>query len=261
MDIARDVRTVRFLPAYFSTISHLLSLLSQDEPSISEIVQSVGTDQSLTSRLLTIVNSPAYGAVRQIGSIDEAVIRVGLIGLRNLTLAVSMNDITGGARRKEWSHSLYVAHVSDILSRKVKLNREAQRFAYVTGLLHDIGKLFLSRRYMMEYQNVQALVNNGLSLQEAERNIFGYDHAAVSGMLLSAWDVPPSIVEAIRRHHEPDQNALATLVYYAQKIIAWAELPPDKRDPIPGLALADADLAWVCTEANEKVREMEHIIH
>jgi putative nucleotidyltransferase with HDIG domain len=261
MDIARDVRTVRFLPAYFSTISHLLALLSQDEPSIPEIVQSVGTDQSLTSRLLTIVNSPAYGAVRQIGSIDEAVVRVGLIGLRNLTLAVSMNDITGGARKKEWSHSLAVANVADILSRKVRVNRDAQRFAYVTGLLHDIGKLFLSRRYMMEYQNVLALVNNGMPLPDAEKNIFGYDHAAVSGMLLSVWDVPPIIVDAIRRHHDPEQNPLAAVVYYAQKIICWKELPAEKRTPISGLGLGDTDLAWVCAEADAKVREMENLIH
>ncbi|MBE0696166.1 MAG: HDOD domain-containing protein, partial [Anaerolineaceae bacterium] len=149
MDIARDVRTVRFLPAYFSVISHLLGLLSQEEPSISEIVYAVGADQSLASRLLNIVNSPYYGAVRQIGSLEEAVIRVGIAGLRNLTMAVSMNDISGGLRQEEWKHSLMIAQTSEILARKLRSTPEVLKFTFVSGLLHDLGKLFLSRRYML----------------------------------------------------------------------------------------------------------------
>ena len=183
MDIARDVRVVKFLPAYFGTISQLLALLSQDEPSFVEIEQAVGADQSLTSRLLTTVNSPVYGAVRQIGTIDEAVVRVGLVGLRNLALAVSISDITGGMKKEEWKHSISVAHMTDILARRVSSTPDVLRFAFVAGLMHDIGKLFLTRRYMLEYQSVMIKVRNGFLLTEAEQSTFGYDHATVGGLL------------------------------------------------------------------------------
>jgi HD-like signal output (HDOD) protein len=261
MDIARDVRTVRFLPAYFSAISQVLSLLTQEEPSIPQIVQAVGADQSLTSRLLNVVNSPVYGSVRQIGSIDDAVVRLGLVGLRNLTLAVSMNDITGGMRREEWKHSMICAYIADYLSRKAKVETEIQRFSFVTGLMHDIGKLFLTRRYMMEYQSVYTKINKGQTLTSAEKSTFGFDHAAVGGMLLFAWNVPLNIVDGIKLHHEPGNNRLAAVIYYSNQIMQWGEQPLDKRPPIEIWGLATAEIAGIYSDATSRAREMEAKVH
>lgn len=257
MDIARDIRVVRFLPVYFSTISRLLGLLSQDEPSIPEIVQAVGADQSLVARLLCIVNSPAHGAVRQIASVDEAVVRIGLVGLRNITLAVAMADVTGGVKWKEWFHSLTVAHVADLYARKWKSSREVYRFAYVSGLMHDIGKLFLTRRYMIEYQEVYKKVSNGWALNAAEKSIFGYDHAAVGAMLLSVWSVPPLIVEAIYQHHEPGQSSLATVLNIAHQIIDWNQQPADKKYVLALPDVSQSDLERIFSESVIKAREME----
>jgi putative nucleotidyltransferase with HDIG domain len=261
MDIARDVRVIRFLPAYFSAISHLLALLSQDEPSIPQIVQAVGSDQSLTSRLLNVVNSPYYGSVRQIGTIDEAVVRIGIIGLRNLTLAVSMNDITGGVKQDEWKHSLITAHTTDILARKKGAPLETQRYAFVAGLLHDIGKLFLSRRYALEYHTVLSRTRSGQTLSEAERGVFGYDHAQVGGMLLEVWNVPQKIVEAIQTHHAPGQNQLANLVCFSDQIIHWAELPPGKKTDVEIAGFSREEIEWIYSDASAKAHDMETRIH
>lgn len=261
MDVAKDVRVVRFLPAYFSAISHLLSLLSQEEPAIPRIIQAVGADPSLTSRLLNIVNSPVYGSVRQIGSIDDAVVRIGVIGLRNLALAISMNDVTGGVKRDEWKHSIAVAYIADLLSKRIHSGLEVQQFAFVTGLMHDIGKLFLTRRYMLEYQSVFTKVFKGATLTEAEKSTFGYDHAAVGGMLLFTWNVPPNIVEAVKQHHEPGQNALAWLINYSNQIVDWREKPADTRTDIDILGLPLTELEWIYYNAVIKAREMETKIH
>lgn len=261
MDIARDVRTVRFLPVYFSVISHLLALLSQEEPSIPEIVYAVGADQSLTSRLLNIVNSPFYGSVRQIGTIDEAVIRIGIAGLRNLTLAVSMNDITGGLRQEEWKHSLMTAQIADILSRKLRSPTEISKFAFVTGLMHDLGKLFLTRRYMLEYQSVYAKMKAGMGLVDAERGIFGYDHAAVGAMMLGVWNVPQVIVEGIHLHHSPGQNKLAAVICYSDQITHWNEQPLEKRSMLEIPGVGQNEVEWIYTDAVAKAHEMATRIH
>jgi putative nucleotidyltransferase with HDIG domain len=261
MDIARDVRIVRFLPAYFSAISHLLSLLSREEPSIPEIVLAVGADQSLTSRLLNVVNSPVYGSIRQIGSIDDAVVRIGLVALRNMALAVSMSDITGGIKKEEWKHSIMVAHLSDLLSRKIRTEREVQKFAFVTGLMHDIGKLFLSRRYMLEYQSVFNKINKGQTITEAEKSTFGYDHAMVGGMLLCVWNVPSLIVDAIKLHHEPGDNELARVIYFSNQIVEWGRQPADKRPDLEVMGLGQGELDWIYSDAVTKAHDMESKIH
>lgn len=257
MDISRDIRVVRFLPVYFSTISRLLGLLSQDEPSIPEVVQAVGGDQSLVARLLCIVNSPLHGAVRQITTIDEAVVRVGLVGLRNITLAVAMADVTGGVKWKEWFHSLTVAHLADLYTRKQSSSRNMQSLAYVAGLMHDIGKLFLTRRYMIEYQDVNKRVTNGSTLLDAEVSVFGYDHAAVGAMLLNVWSVPPLIVEAIQQHHEPGGNKLAMVLNIAHQIIDWNQQPPDQREVLELPNTSQFDLERMFSDSVAKAREME----
>jgi putative nucleotidyltransferase with HDIG domain len=256
MDIARDVRTVRFLPAYFSVISHLLALLSQEEPSIPEIVYAVGADQSLSSRLLNIVNSPFYGAVRQIGTIEEAVIRVGLAGLRNLTLAVSMNDISGGLRAEEWKHSLMTAQISEMLARKMRSAPEVMKFAFVSGLLHDLGKLFLTRRYMLDYQSIAPKIKGGMTLVDAERATFGYDHAAVGAMMLNVWNVPQVIVESIKLHHNPGQNRLATILCYSDQITHWNEQPREKRLILEIPGVGQNEIEWLYSDASAKAHEM-----
>ncbi len=262
MDIAKDVRTVHFLPTYFSAISHLLSLLSQEEPTITEIVQAVGADQALTSRLLSVVNSPVYGAIRQIGTIEEAVVRIGLVTLRNIALAVSMSDITGGVRHDEWKHSITIAHVADAYTRKMKSGPDIYRFSFVCGLLHDIGRLFLTRRYMLEYQAVfNKVANKKVTTVEAEKSTFGYDHATVGGMLLDAWNIPPSIVEAIQQHHEPGQNELAGSIYYSHRILEWGEQPAEKRVSLEIDDLAPDDVAWIYADATAKARVLAVKIH
>jgi HD-like signal output (HDOD) protein len=261
MDIASDVRKVRFLPAYFSAISHLLSLLSQEEPSIPLIVEAVGSDQSLTSRLLNIVNSPVYGSVRQIGSIEDAVVRIGLVGLRNMALAVSMSDITGGMKKDEWRHSITVAFVGDMLSRKAASAREVHKFSFVTGLMHDIGKLFLTRRYMLEYQTVYTKMNKGATQIEAERTTFGCDHAMVGGLLLQVWNVPVLIVNGIKQHHEPGTNKLAGVIYASNQLIEWSQLSPEKKTEIEIFGLQRDELEWIYSDATSKARDMESKIH
>lgn len=257
MDISRDIRVVRFLPAYFSAVSHLLGLLSREDSEITEIVWVVATDQSLSSRLLNVVNSPVYGGVRQIGSIDEAVVRLGLVGLRNLVLAVSMNDITGGVRKEEWHHSIIVGHTTDLLCRKFRLSPEIGRVAFVSGLMHDIGKLFLTRRYQLEYRYVFTRLNKGMSLIESEKSVFGFHHGAVGGMLLNEWKVPELIVEAIKLHHEPGQNELATLLYYSDYLVRWKEQPAIPQERISIGSLAQEDILDIYDKAANQARDME----
>lgn len=257
MDIAKDVRMVRFLPAYFSVISRLLGLLSMDEPSIPEIIETVSTDQSLTARLLSVVNSPVHGTVRPIDSIDDAVVRIGLLGLRNMTLAVTMNDITGGMKADEWKHSITVAFIADLLAHKCHLQTQVARFAFVSGLMHDIGKLFLTRRYMLEYQTVYTKVNRGTALVEAEKSTFGLDHACVGSMLLAAWKIPDLVVDSIRLHHEPGDNRLAMVICSSNQLLEWGAQPANKRAALDLMGLPPSENERIFADASAKAHEMQ----
>jgi putative nucleotidyltransferase with HDIG domain len=261
MDIAKDVRTVRFLPAYFSVISRLLGLLSMDEPSIPDIVEAVSADQALVSRLLNMVNSPVHGTVRPIGSIEDAVVRIGLLGLRNMALAISMNDITGGVKVDEWKHSITVGFIADLLAHKTHTPANTARLAFVSGLMHDIGKLFLTRRYMLEYQTVYNKMSRGSSQVDAEKSTFGMDHAAVGGMLLSAWKIPPTIVDSIKLHHQPGDNLMALVICSANQLLVWGGQPANTRAELDLMGLSQSENERIYADAARKAHEMQMSIN
>ena len=62
----------------------------------------VSNDPALSSRVLRVVNSAFYGLPGQIGSIDRAIMLLGLNAIKNIAIAASLNDTgesPGGAER------------------------------------------------------------------------------------------------------------------------------------------------------------------
>jgi putative nucleotidyltransferase with HDIG domain len=227
INVIEDISRTRFLPSYFHIIGQLLSLLDTENSNITQIVRLVESDQSLASRTLSVVNSSFYCLPRQIGRLDEAVIYLGLNELRNMTMAVAMNDISGGIRKEEWMHSLAVAHLADRLfpSRHTRGGEETQKWVFAAGLMHDIGKLFLSRTYTVPYGSVVARIREGAVPLEAEAEAFGYDHAVIGGMMLRQWKIPKAIVEGVTNHHDPGDDPVSQVIQLADRTAHLLELP------------------------------------
>jgi putative nucleotidyltransferase with HDIG domain len=84
--------------------------------------------------------------------------------------------------------------------------------ATVAALLHDIGKLVMARFLKAD---VQALVarseEQGITFVEAERELFGCNHAEVGGALGRHWGLPDEVTDAIEHHHETPTGTPTTL--------------------------------------------------
>ncbi|HEY3343756.1 MAG TPA: HDOD domain-containing protein [Anaerolineaceae bacterium] len=262
INLIEDISRVRFLPAYFNIVGQLLSLLDTENSNITAIVRLVESDQSLASRTLSVVNSSFYSLPRQIGRLDEAVIYLGLNELRNMTMAVAMNDINGGIRKEEWMHSLAVAHLADRLypSRRTRGGEETQKWVFAAGLMHDIGKLFLSRSYIVPYGRVMARVREGATQVEAEGEEFGYDHAVVGGMMLKQWKIPTPIVDAVSAHHNPQDNPLAQVLQLGDRTAHLLELPRNEAaDQVEALTgIGWNELSTIVQKAIEKSSLFNH---
>ena len=60
--------------------------------------------------------------------------------------------------------------------------------------------------FPQQYDDVLALIAvNGASLVEAERDILGIDHAELSALAISRWDLSEAIQSAACYHHEPEK--------------------------------------------------------
>ena len=111
-------------------------------------------------------------------------------------------------------------------------DRGVQSDAFVSGLLHDVGKLVLAANFPEEYST--AILNAGesaVSTSALEYEIFGASHADVGGHLMALWGLPSSVVEAIAFHHHPSKSSSGgfsplTAVHVADAIVRHKAAEP-----------------------------------
>ena len=226
------------LPSLPSVAMRAYQLAREPSSSAQDMARMVEQDPSLSSRILTIVNSAYFGLRKQVDSIAHALVMIGAEELAHLAILVSSERVFRGldseAGRKLWQHSARTAEIARVLAQRIPNVQAAS--VYTAALLHDVGKIFL---YSFEPQRMQALETEARELQlptyELERASFGHDRASLGGAMLRRWGLPDTLCEAVEQHHGPlpDQTAIspiATVIALADHLAhrldgsqAWAD--------------------------------------
>ncbi len=188
--------------------NQLQEAINNPEVSFADIAAIINNDSSLCLRLLKIANSSFYSFPTKIETITQAVTVIGTNQLRDMVLATtvlkSFKGISDSLINMDlfWRHSITCGLASRIIAT-YRREPNVDRF-YVSGLMHDIGRLIL-------YIKIPKQAIKALNLSQAkdkllhatEHDVIGYDHAAVGGALLRAWKLPESLEEAVAFHHSP----------------------------------------------------------
>lgn len=75
-------------------------------------------------------------------------------------------------------------------------------------MLHDVGKLLIAVSLPQQYDDILALTAvNGATLIEAERDVIGIDHAELSALAISRWELSEGIQSAAADHHQLPEPA------------------------------------------------------
>jgi HD-like signal output (HDOD) protein len=197
------------LPPFSTVLNRVLASLADDDVPLGHIAGIIETDTVLAGNVLRVVNSPLFGWRCTINSVRHAVALMGTVKIRNLVLGLSVSRKWAGARfPKRWSarrfnlHSLAVAVLADqmAIARPVPYPEGA----FVSGLLHDVGKLLIAIAAPDELDRIYtACGQGGVKLADCEREILGMTHPEISAMVLERWNLPIPIREAALYHHDP----------------------------------------------------------
>lgn len=229
--IIEDHKELTSLP---QTLTEVLRILKDENSNASDLANVISRDPALTAKMLRIVNSPYYGAGREITTLSQAVMTLGTRAVSALTLSTSIYDMTDGwetslERTRFWRHSLEVAVAARSIAEIIRYPRIEE--AFITGILHDIGLLVLEKSFPDKFKSIWNLAESGDHLIELEENSWSTNHARVGQFLLEQWHIPSVITGAIGQHHnnfpldEDDKDfLLPQIVALANKIAKFSTL-------------------------------------
>jgi len=206
IDVVRNKKTQ--LPTLPTIVNRILGIVNDPDSSATDLAEVVSRDQAIANKIIRLANSSYYGFARQINSIPLAISVIGYNEIVSLALGVS---VFSALRLKQtqtffdvqglWRHAIGVATAGRMLGRRIPGNSVSEQI-FLTGLFHDIGKIFFIEYFPDDYRAVsKSDMLAERSLHQVEKEMMGIDHATLGGMLMEQWNFPGSIVVPVRYHH------------------------------------------------------------
>lgn len=217
--ILREVDTI---PTPSPIALKLLSLASDDNAELSEIVSLIESDPGMTARLLGMCRRSVTGLGSSVTTVERAVVMLGMDAVRAMLLSVDIHEFMVSRREEElddaapndadgphidrtglWRHALAVACAAERIAQTHAddLGGLKPDEAFVCGLLHDIGKIALDLLLpRSSWKAVQLAQRRCEPLASIEKMLIGIDHALVGKRLAERWGLPEPIRDVIWLH-------------------------------------------------------------
>jgi len=261
------------MPAFPKSVQRILELSRDINCSPKELVSVIEKDPVMTMKLLHIINSAYYSFPKQITSVNQSMVYIGLNTIKNMALSFAVigvlpqHNAAGFDMQRYLMHSLVTASLARILCQKYSKDGTDPGDCNLAGLLHDFGKVVFAQFMPEEFkQALSYSAENKVPLHVAEREIIGVDHSVVGAMLVEGWQFPKNLSDTIRHHHDAEfSNAsLHNCLYVANHLskhsslnigdhVVAEELPPAMAERFGGnldeIIVKLGDLSTVVAEA------------
>ena len=218
--IRRMICSLETIPTLPATAAGIVQVAFKEGLFADELARVIEVDPVLALTILREANASANGRSEEITNLHQAVRILGLQGVRRVALNNPVMDVFLDLRGNYgidpvnfWMHSMGTAIYTRELSRYFE-DADPQE-AFLAGLFHDIGKIFLCTSCRETYPEVIAQAYKDLiPLHNAESSLLNYNHAEIGGWLLEQWKLPPVYADVILHHHHPKEEAFSNGRHY-----------------------------------------------
>ena len=223
------------LPAIVGQINQLLN---DPNSSAADIAHLISQDPALTARLLKLVNSPFYNFPSQVDTLSMAVTILGTKQLRDLVIATTVvkqfkpSPEVNFDLETFWCHSITAGIAARTIAMAQNLANSERLF--ISGLLHDIGKMIMSLLLPREMESLNKVNDNpNIKIENPEEQIFGFTHSELANELLASWHFPESLAQPILHHHDlasDEEFKTDTAIVHIANVIANNIQAPISKD-------------------------------
>ncbi len=205
------IERLRVLPASTLTHQRVQELLAKSDVPMSRIVQEIEKSPALVARLLRVANSVHFATRNPVTTIKEAVRFIGTDYIATIVSAMAaFSGISEGTSKEGmrliediWNVSFRRANRAKVIARDWPGFSDAQ-LAYTTALIQDIGYVVHITYELEGYKRFLKSITTGEVIPyDAEQRIFSATHDEIGGILLTYWNFPSAIVDAVAQHHAP----------------------------------------------------------
>jgi HD-like signal output (HDOD) protein len=248
------------LPSFPDVVMRIRKALAEPEVKLADIVKIVGTEPRLAARLLQVANSAAFNPTgRQLTDLRAAITRLGhrpvqsaamSFAVKQLQLAPSLRAISKPLNVL-WERSITVAAICQVIARRTRISPEE---AFLTGLLHGIGRLYILVRSVGH--------SDTLFKDPSFAEMIAGWHPAIGKAVLENWGFDAEICEALGDQSDYEHGG-KTEADLTDILVASIVLARVLREPGPRSVTMDGINSFVrlhmtSQECAEILRHAEH---
>ena len=267
------LKTLEGIPSFPPIAVRLVQSLSDETIDVKDLVELIRADPKLTAALVRRANSPVYGFVREVDSVQDALVLLGFDTVRVMALTLAAGTYTQATLktpelRRCWTHSLATAFLAEELARFTTLRPDQ---AYTAGLLHDLGRLGLLVAYPQEYADLlkqergEGPKDDSTYLLDRECRLFGIDHCEAGRLLAERWEFPEDLTRIAGRHHDRSYEEGIDLLKIAHAACRLADtfdfdviqttIPFTREDALQIFPAREVDAIW------ERIDTLQQRVH
>jgi HD-like signal output (HDOD) protein len=222
------IKKIDEFPPVPTVVNQILAAAEDPKSSMSSIAEIIMYDPVMTANMLKVCNSAYYALSKEVNSIREAAVLLGLdkvielclfrCAFENLKKAQDGYSLDEGQLVKQ---SISCALITKNIAER--LTAPNKYLLFTASLLKDIGKLIMERHVAQSIDEINLLVKDKhLSFSEAEKTVLGIDHEGLGGLMMERWGFSRKMTYIIRNHHlqspHARKNIETSIVYLAESI-------------------------------------------
>ncbi len=224
--LAEAFEAVERFPVLIESRERVIRAATAETSRVGDVIDAVESDVALTIAVMRFANRSgvAAGDVRGVPEAVDVLKTSGVLAIAGTAPGFDFFESNGGWELKPERfriHALATQSAAEKIGRAVGWP-ERDELA-VVALLHDIGRLVISRLHPGFKSYFDAASRTPEQRLRDEREQLGIDHALVGGVLARRWNFSPRVAVAIERHHSEDADGLAAMVAAADMVAHYSQ--------------------------------------